>query len=84
MAKAKPEPDYPYIDVEVTVANSNRKPTTEIRSKPDFTQDPRTKQKSTLGTIIMTRPEATLCYTSTPFTVGIGVKSAPENALFIA
>ena len=41
MAKAKPEPDYPYIDVEVPITNSNGKPDTEIRSKPDFMQDPK-------------------------------------------
>jgi len=41
MAKARPEPDYPYIDVEVPVTDSKGKPTTEIRSKPDFMQDPK-------------------------------------------
>ena len=39
MAKEKPEPDYPYHDVEVTTTGSDGKPTTEIMSKADFSQD---------------------------------------------
>jgi len=45
MAKEKPEPDYPYHDIEVPITGSDGKPDTEIVSKVDFSQDPKNQSE---------------------------------------